>query len=115
MDRKKELKEKYRLMKPDMGVFMICLGSGNRCYIEAAKDLKSKMNRARFQLDFGSFPNKELQKDWKEQGGENFNLKILEKLEYDKDESRTDYSEDLEILKMIWDQKLLKEGMELYK
>jgi len=39
----------------------------------------------------------------------------LEKLEYDKDETKTDYSEELALLKMIWEEKLLQRGVELYR
>ncbi len=35
MDRRKELKEKYKLMKPDMGVFVIKNNLNNKCYVEA--------------------------------------------------------------------------------
>lgn len=52
--------------------------------------------------------------DWKEYGESSFTIKILEKLEYDEDESKTDYSEELEILKMVWKEKLLNEGIEFY-
>jgi hypothetical protein len=30
---------------------------------------------------------------------------VLEKLKYDKDETKTDYSEELAILKMLWEEK----------
>lgn len=79
MNRKKELKELYKRMKPDMGNHF----------------------------------NKNLQEEWKKQGKENFTIEILEKLEYDKDESKTDYSEELEILKMVWKEKLVKKGMDI--
>ncbi len=43
MDKRKELKERYKRMKPDMGgIFMICSKVDNKCYIEATQDLKSK-------------------------------------------------------------------------
>ncbi|NLJ72434.1 MAG: hypothetical protein GX333_05430 [Syntrophomonadaceae bacterium] len=57
---------------------------------------------------------KELQRDWQELGAQQFEVKILEILEYDEDESKTDYSEELELLKMIWVEKLIKEDIELY-
>ncbi len=114
MDRKKELKELYKNMKTDMGVFAINSIDTNRCYIEASHDLKSAMNSAKFKLNFGNHPNKGLQKDWKEQGEQAFRFEILEQLMYDEDESKTDYSEELEILKMIWKERLSKDGLELY-
>lgn len=90
MDRKKELKELYKNMKTDMGVFAIKSINTNRCYIETSHDLKSAMNSAKFKLNFGNHPNKELQKDWKEQGEQAFRFEILEQLKYDEDESKTE-------------------------
>lgn len=115
MDRKKELKLQYKQMKPEMGVFIIRSKVCNKFYIEAASDLKGKINGARFKLEAGIHPNKELQKAWKDQGEENFSIEILEYLQYDKDETKTDYSEDLALLQMEWEEKLRKENMEIYK
>lgn len=106
MDRKKELKELYKNFKPDMGVFIIKSNFNDKYYIEETQDLKSSINRTKFQLNLGSHPNKELQKHWKEYGESSFTIEVLEKLKYDKDESKVDYSEELNILKMIWDEKL---------
>lgn len=72
MDRRKELKEQYKNMKPDMGVFIIKSAIENKCYkcyIEAAQDLKSTINSTKFKLELGFHPNKELQKEWKENTG----------------------------------------------
>jgi hypothetical protein len=114
MDRRKELKEQYKQMKPDMGVFAIKSKAGSGYYIEAARNLKGAINRNRFQLGNGSHPNRELQKEWKELGEDGFTIEILEKLEYDKDASKTDYSEELELLKMMCEEKLMKENKEAY-
>ena len=115
MDRRKELKELYKTIKPDMGVFVIRSIKDNKCYIHGTRDLKSFINRVKFQLNFGSHPNKELQRDWTRYGESGFVIEILEKLEYDKDEEKTDYSEELRILQIICEEKLAQEGMELYK
>jgi hypothetical protein len=115
MDRKKELKEEYRQMKSDMGVFMISSKTNNMCYIEGTQDLKSRMNRYKFQLEHGSHPCRELQKDWNQFGAGNFTIEILENLKYDKDESKTDYTEELAIMQMIWEEKMAKEGLQFYK
>lgn len=114
MERRKELKELYKNMKPDMGILIIKSHFNNKCYIEGTHDLKSTINSIKFKLGFGNYPNKELQKEWKEYGEENFTIEILENLKYDKDELKTDYSEELAILKMIWEEKLSEKGMELY-
>lgn len=115
MDRKKELKLMYKQMKPDMGVFIIRSNFNNKCYIEGTQDLKGTINGAKFKLKFGSFPNRELQKEWKQHGEESFTIEVLQKLEYDKDEDKTDYKDELDLMKMIWKEKLAKENMEFYK
>lgn len=115
MDRRKELKELYKNMKPDMGIIIIKSNQGNKCYIEATKDLKSTINSTKFKLDLGSHPNNELQKHWKEFAGVGFSIEILERHEYDKNESKTDYSEELNILELMWEDRLSKKGMEFYE
>ncbi len=105
MATKKELKERYKRMRPEMGIFHIeSKISGNR-YLYTSNDLKSLINRFQFQLNMGSHPNRKLQDEWREQGADSFSIKVLERLEYDKDESKQDYSEDLELLKLIWEER----------
>jgi hypothetical protein len=115
MDRKKELKEQYRQMKPEMGAFIIRSNSSKKCSIESTKNLKGSINGAKFKLESGNHPNRELQNNWNQLGSENFKIEVLEKLQYDKDESKTDYTEELALMKMIWEEKLSKEGFEFYK
>lgn len=102
------------MMKPEMGIFIIKNNSDNKCYIEASHNLRGAMNSIKFKLNFGNHPNKELQKAWTEYGEDCFTIEVLEKLEYDKDESKTDYSEELEILKIEWEENLSKQGLEFY-
>ncbi|MEL7649957.1 MAG: GIY-YIG nuclease family protein [Sedimentibacter sp.] len=106
MDRKKELKELYKQTKSEMGIFAVQAKDGGYCFLETTKNLKGKINSTRFQLQLGSHPNKDLQQKWNELGEEAFEIAVLEKLEYDKDESKTDYSEELSIMKMLWDARL---------
>jgi hypothetical protein len=114
-NRRKELIEQYKQMKPDMGIFRIRLKDGGKCFIETSQNLKGKMNSTRFQLDAGNHPNQELQRDWKQYGEGRFEFEVLELLPYAKDESKTDYTEELEILKQIWEEKLLNQQFEFYK
>ncbi len=115
MDRKKELKELYKNMKPDMGIFYIRSNSKNKCFIDCSQNLNGAINGSRFRLNAGNHLNIKLQDDWKELGEKDFTIEILENLQYDKDESMVDYSEDLEILKMVCEERLSKNGMEFYK
>ncbi|MDD3656090.1 MAG: GIY-YIG nuclease family protein [Atribacterota bacterium] len=115
MNRKKELKLQYKLMKPKMGIFAIRSKVNKKCYIEAAKDLKSRINMTNFKLELGSHPIKTLQEDWKKFGKDSFSLEILEELKYYEDEAKTDYQDELSLLQLIWAEKLLQENYELYE
>ncbi len=109
------LKEQYKQMKPEMGLFMVRSNNSNKCYLESTGDLKGTINGTRFKLGGGIHPNRELQKCWKDYGAENFTIEILEVLEYDEDASKTDYSEDLALLRMVWEEKMLTQNMEFYR
>lgn len=113
--RKKELTEQYKQMKKPMGIFIIRTKLNNKCYVQTTQDLKGVMNGALARLDGGFHPNKELQMEWNEFGRDSFTVEILEELEYDKDEAKTDYTEELSVLMMIWEDKLAKEGLVLYR
>ena len=115
MDRKKELKEQYKQMKPDMGIFIIRCKDEKKCYIQATQDLRGVMNGALARLGGNMHPNTELRIDWTAKGPDAFIMEVLEKLAYDKDESKTDYTEELAILQMIWEEKLTQEGYTLYR
>jgi len=115
MDRKKELKMLYKQMKPDMGIFIIRSNFNNKFFIQGTQDLKGTINGTMFKLGAGNHPNRELQKEWKEHGESGFTIDILEKLEYDKDESKTDYSEELALMQMDWEEKLAEKKLVPYK
>jgi hypothetical protein len=112
--RKKELKEQYKQLKPDMGILMVTSKANNKRLLVATQDLTSMVNRIKFQLNSGYFPQRDLQQDWKTYGKDNFAIEVLDTLEYSKDESKTDHSEDLAELRAIWEEKLTREGAELY-
>lgn len=114
MDRKKELKLQYKHMKPQMGIFIIRSKVNNKCYVQATHDLRGVLNGTKVRLEGGTHPYRELQKEWNDFGADNFTIEILENLEYDNDESKTDYKEDLALLQMIWEEKLTKENMKFY-
>ncbi len=113
--RKKELAEMYRQMKKPMGIFIIKCKKNNKCHIQTTQDLKGVMNGAVARLEGGFHPVRELQKEWNEYGSDSFTMEILQQLEYDKDETKTDYTEELEVLKLIWEEKIASQNMEFYK
>lgn len=110
--RRKELKDQYRQAKTEMGVYAYRCNAQNRVYIGASQNLPGTLNSIRFQLEQGSFPtNQRLMEDWRQYGPEGFAVETLETLEYDKDnDAKTDYREDLAILKDFWREELTRGG-----
>lgn len=115
MDRRKELKLQYKQTRSQMGIFIIRNKVTNKYYIQGTQDLRGVMNGARVRLGGNMHVYKELQKEWNEYGAESFTFEILEYLDYDKDESKTDYTEELKLLEMIWEEKLASENLILYR
>ena len=111
---KKELQAQYKQMRSDMGILAVINKSEQRYLLEAVPNLKAKLNSITFQLKNGSHINRQLQKDWDTLGENGFEMVILEQLDYDEDESKTDYREELELLKMICTDKLKEQGVEFY-
>jgi hypothetical protein len=113
-ERKKELQAQFKQMKPEMGIFAVINTHNNKCFLETTQNLKGKMNSVSFQLRSGGHPNKELQKDWQKFGEAGFKTVVLEQIEYENDETKTNYSEELQLLKMIWCEKLTKDNKQFY-
>ena len=73
--------------------------------------MKARWNRHRFQLNFGSHPNKALQADWTKQGEKDFVFEVLSELERKSDDS-ADYRDELQtLLTMTLDELNLDEGL----
>lgn len=113
--RKNELTLQYKQTKPAMGLFIIRSNSNRKYYLEGTQDLRGRMNGALVRLTGGMHPCRELQKEWNELGQDNFTVMVLETLEYDKDEAKTDYTDDLKLMQMIWEEKFTAEGLTPYK
>jgi len=90
MKSKKELKDTYKEMKFQIGVFQIKNTANNKIYIESSTDLVAIWNRLRFQLNSGLHPNTNLQKEWNEFGQDNFRYEILSEIKQD-DKKTADY------------------------
>ncbi len=115
MDRRKELKEQYKLRKPPMGIYAIYKQDGNKWHIESSSDTHGALNGAKFKLEHNSYPNRELQSEWTKCKGEGFVIEVIEVLEYDKEDIKTDYTKELQLLKEIWLEKKQKENIQIYK
>ncbi len=116
MATKKELKQRYKEMKTPMGLIMIRNKINGKTFLEASTDTKSLINRYKFELQMGGHKIKSLQREWKEYGEDSFEFRVLEELEYEEGDDKKDYTEELEIMKYIWMERLSKDKeLELYK
>ena len=97
MKTKKELKEEYKQMKFRMGMFQIRNTVNNKIFIESSTDLVAIWNRQKMELNFGSHPNADLQKDWKELGEDKFRYEILSELKQTETE-KVDYKKEVKLL-----------------
>ena len=97
MKSKKELKEKYRQLKPIMGVFQIKNSLNGKVLIEGSTDINARWNRHQTELKFGSHRNKSLQADWTKFKAGYFLFSILSELEY-KDDENINYNQEVKLL-----------------
>lgn len=109
-ENRKKLKERARAVRPEMGVYLIKNEKEHRFLMEACANLTGGINGARFRLESGNHPNRGLQQSWNENGPDAFQFEILDRLEYDKDGLKTDYSSDLKELLDLWKEKYRKES-----
>lgn len=110
--KKKELLQKYKEMKPEMGVYMFKSIKTNTVYLGCDKNIKATINGDKFRLKLNNHKCKKLQKDWNESEEENFEIKTVEVLPYDNDESKVDYSEELKILREMCKDRFIEENVE---
>jgi len=94
-------------------VFQVRYTQNNKIFVSSSTDLEAIWNRHKFQLDFGSHVNKELQKEWNKFGEEPFIFEILSELEQD-DDLNINYSKEVkELENMIMDD-LKQKDIDLY-
>lgn len=112
MDRKTELKQLYKDAETQAGVYQIKNTANQKVLVISTMNLKT-INGKKFQLELGSFPNKELQKEWNEFGEKAFSIEVLEVLKKEKDEF-FDAKDALEELEKKWLDKLKPYGDQGY-
>ncbi len=105
MERKKELKAKYKEKKFRVGVFQIRNTTNNKVFIEASTDLDSIWNRHKFQLKIKSHQNSLLQADWNELGEDKFVFEILSEIKQEDDKSAAFYKSEVnDLAKLFFDE-----------
>lgn len=79
MDHKKELKEMYKEMKIEAGVFTMTNKQTGKVFVGSFNNLK-RLNGFQFMLKTNTHTNKELQADYNSYGQEAFEVAIVEHL-----------------------------------
>ncbi len=113
MDRR-EIIRNYKGTPRPAGVYRVRNTVNGRSVVGSSPNLPGILNRQRFQLERGSHPDRELQKDWNELGSEEFTFETLDQLE-PSSEAGYDPSEDLRVLLQMWREKLKASGELLYE
>lgn len=106
MKSKKEIKDDYKEMKFQIGVFQIRNMVNNKVYIECSTNLIAIWNRHKFQLNGGLHPNNNLQKEWTEFGQENFVYEILSELIQDDTKTSDHYRKEVKQLEKMFIEEL---------
>ena len=107
--RKKELKEQYQQTHTPMGVYQIRNLANEKVFVGAAMNLPGILNSNRLQLRAGNHPNKKLQAEWNELGGDRFVFEVLDELAATEGPGY-DYRPDLAFLEELWLEKLQPYG-----
>lgn len=110
---RKALRREYKDTPRPAGLFRIRNTVTGKSLVGSSPDLPGMLNRQRFQLQNGSHPDKELQREWNELGGVAFEVDVLDRLE-PKKEPGYDPTQDLRVLKDMWIQKFVAAGVPLY-
>jgi len=113
MKTRKEIINDYKQTKSKISVFQIRNKTNNKVFVESSLDLTAIWNRLRFQLNMGSHPNVELQKDWKALGEENFAYEILSEIQQD-DVVQMDYRKEIKKLEAMFIEELQPFGEKGY-
>lgn len=113
MDRKKALKQQYKEMAVEAGVFQIKNNINNKIFIGSTRNFKT-LNGTKFSLETNTYTtNRELQKDWNQYGKDAFSFDILEKLKKT-DDPYYNEKEALAELEEKWLEKLQPYGEQGY-
>ncbi|MBO5489733.1 MAG: hypothetical protein J5972_07510, partial [Eubacterium sp.] len=78
-EQKKALRQQFDERKPDMGI--VCWQNDTQMWIAISKNAEADFNSTSFQLELGSWPNREMQSAYNK-NPESFHWSLLKKLDY---------------------------------
>ncbi len=105
MDRKKELKQQYKEMKTEGGIYQIRNTINQKVLVVATPNLKTMNGKQVGLRKWGNHKNRQLQEEYNQFGAEAFVFEVLEVLK-EKEESYFDKKEELKKLEAKWLEKL---------
>lgn len=100
MDRKKELKEMYKEIKTEAGVFKMTNKQNGKLFVGSFNNLK-RLNGFQFMLKTNTHTNKALQADYNSFGVDAFDIEVVEYLKK-REEEYFDPKKELEKLEAKW-------------
>lgn len=112
MDRKKVLKQQYREIPIEAGIYTITNKKNGKVCVVSTRNFKT-INGVKFSLENGGYANKKLVEEWKEYGKDAFSFEIVEVLK-PKEDPYYNEKEELAKLEDKWLDKLLPFGEKGY-
>lgn len=105
---RKELMARYKEMRFEAGIYRIVNSQTGCSFLGSSADLKNEANKMEFARKTGMLGvfDLKLAARMKTEGLENFRFEVLETLEDDPEAKEADVKARLEVLEMIWREKL---------
>lgn len=112
MERKKELKQAYKEVKIESGIYTITNKQNGKKFVASTRNFKT-LNGTKFTLENGMHTNKELQEEWNKYGKDAFEIEQVEVLKIPENQFMNEKKE-LEKLLDQWMDKLQPYGEKGY-
>ncbi|NOU96730.1 GIY-YIG nuclease family protein [Paenibacillus sp. LMG 31456] len=113
--KRKEIAKNYVQTHRPMGIYQIKNKVNGKLLIGSSMDLNGMFNRHQFFLQMGGHSNKELEREWKEFGGDSFLFEILEQIKPREEvlqsfDELKKYKIELEEMEQMWLEELQPYG-----
>lgn len=106
MKTQKELKNTYKDMKFQIGVFQVRNVVSNKIFVGSSTNIQAAWNRLKSELKFGTHSNAALQKDWNSLGEENFAFEVVSELKQEENGKTIDYRDEVKQLESMFIEEL---------
>jgi len=103
---KKVLKEQYKNRAMIGGIYCIKCNDNNAIWFRATTDMKGSKNRFAFSVAINSCPETCMIEEWNMHGASTFCFEILEQLQKKETQTEQEFSDDVNILLELWNEKL---------